>query len=401
MPARSMRSAAEKIGGAEGDRTPDLCIANAALSQLSYSPTSEGREFSGRVRLAPARRAHFVARPDAGCNHPGLPPEIQPVNEVAHLPPVLPLRDFPPLRRAALETLQLNLGYRCNQACAHCHVDAGPNRTEQMSTETAELALRFAREAGVKTLDLTGGAPELNPIFRPLVSAARAAGLVVIDRCNLSILEEPGQVDLADFLAGQGVRVVASLPCYGPDNVDLQRGKGVFEKSIRGLRRLNALGYGDSARGLVLDLVYNPLGPHLPPAQAALEATYRERLAQDYGIRFNHLLTLANVPIARFRHALERDGHYQSYLQMLQTAHRDENLPAVMCRSLLSVDWQGEVHDCDFNQMLGMPLGGGQRVHLADLKPAELGGRPIAVGPHCFACTAGSGSSCGGALSAI
>ena len=323
-----------------------------------------------------------------------------PVNEAVQLPTDPSLRAFPSLTRGTLETLQINLGYRCNQACAHCHVDAGPNRTEQMSAETAELALRFAREAGVKTLDLTGGAPELNPVFRPLVSAARAAGLAVIDRCNLSILEEPGQADLAAFLAAEGVRVVASLPCYGQENVDLQRGKGVFEKSIRGLRQLNGLGYGDPARGLVLDLVYNPLGAHLPPAQAALEATYRERLAEDFGVRFNHLLTLANVPIARFRHALERDDRYQSYLQMLQAAHRDENLPAVMCRSLLSVDWQGEVHDCDFNQMLKMPLGGGERVHLSALKVEDLKARPIAVGPHCFACTAGSGSSCGGALSA-
>lgn len=322
------------------------------------------------------------------------------MNEVAQLLRESSLQPFPSLTRGTLETLQMNLGYRCNQACAHCHVDAGPNRSEQMSAETAELALRFALQAGVGTLDLTGGAPELNPVFRPLVRAARAAGLAVIDRCNLSILEEPGQDDLAAFLAAEGVRVVASLPCYGPDNVDLQRGKGVFEKSIRGLRQLNALGYGDPSRGLVLDLVYNPLGAHLPPAQATLEATYRDRLGQDYGVRFNHLLTLANVPIARFRHALEREGRYEDYLHLLQSAHRDENLPMVMCRSLLSVDWQGEVHDCDFNQMLKMPLGGGGRVHLSALTPSDLANRPIAVGPHCFACTAGSGSSCGGALSA-
>ncbi len=311
---------------------------------------------------------------------------------------VAPLR-FPALRRGRLETLQLNLGYRCNQACAHCHVDAGPARTEAMSVETAALALGFARDAGVSTIDLTGGAPELNPVFRTLVAGARDAGIGVIDRCNLTILEEPGQHDLADFLAAHQVRVVASLPCYGPDNVDLQRGKGVFEKSIRGLRRLNALGYGAAGGDLVLDLVHNPLGAHLPPAQASLEATYKRELADAYGVHFNHLLTLANMPIARFRHALERDGKYDDYMALLAGNHRDENLGAVMCRSLLSVDWQGNVHDCDFNQMLGMPLGAAQApVPLSSLVPAALADRPIAVGLHCYGCTAGAGSSCGGAL---
>ncbi|MSQ67299.1 MAG: radical SAM/Cys-rich domain protein [Gammaproteobacteria bacterium] len=307
---------------------------------------------------------------------------------------------FPALQRAALTTLQVNLGYRCNQACHHCHVDAGPLRTEEMTAETASLALSFALAAGVSTLDITGGAPELNGCFRPLVRAARAAGLRVIDRCNLTILEEPGQADLANFLAQEQVHVVASLPCYGPENVDIQRGKGVFEKSIRALRTLNGLGYGIHENGLTLDLVYNPLGPSLPPPQASLEATYRTALAASYGVYFNRLLTLANMPIARFRHALERDGHYADYLHLLVANHREENLANVMCRSLLSVDWRGYVYDCDFNQMLGMPAGEtGAPRHLSSLLAGTLTGQPIAVGTHCFGCTAGHGSSCGGALS--
>jgi radical SAM/Cys-rich protein len=307
---------------------------------------------------------------------------------------------FPALTRGRLEILQLNLGYRCNQSCAHCHVEAGPLRTEAMSAEIAGLALQFAIASSVKTLDLTGGAPELNPVFRQLVRGARRAGIAVIDRCNLTILEEPGQTDLAQFLAAESCRVVASLPCYGPDNVEAQRGKGVFGASIRGIKALNALGYAAEGSGLVLDLVYNPVGAHLPPAQAALEATYRERLLADYGIRFNHLLTLANMPIARFRHALERDGRYVDYLKLLVDNHRAENLSAVMCRSLMSVDWQGYIYDCDFNQMLGLPLGGGSRVHLSALLANDGVGRPIAVDSHCYGCTAGNGSSCGGALSA-
>lgn len=308
---------------------------------------------------------------------------------------------FPALRRGRLTTLQVNLGYRCNQACTHCHVDAGPLRTEEMSRDTIELVLDYAARVRPATLDLTGGAPELNPHFRELVRRARALGLAVIDRCNLTILGEAGQETLAEFLAGQRVRVVASLPCYGPENVDAQRGHGVFARSIEGLRRLNALGYGEPGSGLELDLVYNPVGPHLPPAQAPLEAVYKSRLAADFGVRFNQLLTLANMPIARFRHALERDGRYENYLQLLVGAHRTENLDAVMCRSLLSVDWRGNVHDCDFNQMLGIPLAGRPgAVHLSALLDHDIEGEPIAVAAHCYGCTAGQGSSCGGALAA-
>ncbi len=315
--------------------------------------------------------------------------------------PVPALPAFPALRRGRLTTLQVNLGYRCNQACTHCHVDAGPLRTEEMSRETIELVLSCAAHARPTTLDLTGGAPELNPHFRELVQRARALGLAVIDRCNLTILGEQGQETLAGFLAAQRVRVVASLPCYGPENVDAQRGHGVFARSIEGLRRLNALGYGEPDSGLELDLVYNPVGPHLPPAQAPLEAVYKSRLAADFGVRFNQLLTLANMPIARFRHALERDGRYEDYLQLLVGAHRAENLDAVMCRSLISIDWRGYVYDCDFNQMLGMPFAGrASGVHLSSLIGRDIEGEDIAVAAHCYGCTAGQGSSCGGALAA-
>jgi radical SAM/Cys-rich protein len=307
---------------------------------------------------------------------------------------------FPALRRRRLETLQVNLGYRCNQSCLHCHVNAGPNRTEQMDGDTVDAVLAFLRASGAATLDLTGGAPELNPHFRRLTAAARALGAHVIDRCNLTILEEPGQADLADFLAAQRVEVVASLPCYLEENVDRQRGQGVFGRSLRALQRLNALGYGREGSGLVLSLVYNPQGPVLPPPQAQLEADYRRHLAERYGIVFTRLLTLANMPIQRFGSMLISQGRFNDYMALLQAAHREQNLDQVMCRSLLSIDWQGYAYDCDFNQMLELPLGaaGGARVHIKDLTTHGLEGAPIAVADHCYGCTAGQGSSCGGAL---
>ena len=309
--------------------------------------------------------------------------------------------DFPALTRTRLETLQVNLGYRCNQACAHCHVDAGPQRTEAMSAETVALVLDYAREAQPGVLDITGGAPELNPHFRDLVRAARGLGLEVIDRCNLTILEEPGQDDLAAFLAAHGVHVVASLPCYGPDNVDTQRGRGVFAKSMRALQTLNSLGYGASDSRLQLDLVYNPVGPHLPPPQQNLEATYKERLRADYEVVFNRLLTLANMPIARFRHTLEREHTFVGYMRLLRDNFAPSNLANVMCRTLLSVDWQGYVYDCDFNQMLGLPFGASvARTHLSALIGKSVDGRAIAVAELCFGCTAGQGSGCSGALHA-
>lgn len=314
--------------------------------------------------------------------------------------PLLQPTDFPALRRGRLETLQVNLGYLCNQSCLHCHVNAGPKRREIMDRETVDVVLEFAAASGVRTLDLTGGAPEMNPHFRYLVEAARAAGLQVMDRCNLTILEEPGHEDLAAFLAAHRVEVVASLPCYLEDNVDAQRGQGVFGRSIRGLRQLNAEGYGRPGSGLALNLVYNPQGPSLPPPQGELEAAYRRRLREAFGVEFNALYTLANMPINRFGSVLVSKGQFGGYMGTLKAAHRDENLAGVMCRSLISVDWQGYVYDCDFNQMLHLPLAAGAkpRVHLSELLGQDLEGRPIAVADHCYGCTAGQGSSCGGAL---
>jgi radical SAM/Cys-rich protein len=318
--------------------------------------------------------------------------------------PLLKVTDFPPLRRRSIDTLQVNLGYRCNQSCLHCHVNAGPNRTEQMDSETIDLVLEVMRARRLGTLDVTGGAPELNPHFRRLVDGARRLGATVIDRCNLTILEEPGHEDLADFLAQHRVQIVASLPCYSRDNVDRQRGDGVFDKSIRALLKLNALGYGAGGVDLTLDLVYNPQGPSLPPPQAGLEQDYKHLLAENFGVRFNQLLTITNQPIARFGSTLISKGQFREYMALLRSAHRPENLPGVMCRSLVSVDWQGDLHDCDFNQMLGMPLrADGRRfavLHLRDLLTRDLANNPIAVADHCYACTAGQGSSCGGALAA-
>jgi radical SAM/Cys-rich protein len=318
----------------------------------------------------------------------------------ATLPQLLE-RPFPAISRLGVDSLQANLGYRCNQRCAHCHVAAGPERTEVMGPEVIADVIRFLWARRVRRLDLTGGAPELNPGFRALVARARSLGVEVVDRCNLTILEEPGQEDLAAFLADHAVRVVASLPCYAEGNVDAQRGKGTYARSIRALRRLNALGYGTSG-ALGLDLVYNPTGPSLPPPQADLEARYRVELATRHGVTFDRLLTLANVPIARFGSALVSTGRLASYLDLLQGAHQEANLPGVMCRRTLSVDWEGFVYDCDFNQMLGLSLAarGAPRPRLRDLLQADLAGTPIRVGAHCYACTAGQGSSCDGALSA-
>ena len=314
--------------------------------------------------------------------------------------PLLADTDFPSISRLKLETLQVNLGYRCNQSCVHCHVNAGPNRAEMMTRATVGVVLEFLAASGVKAIDVTGGAPELNPHFRELVTSARRLGAHVMDRCNLTVLNEPGQEDLAEFLAASSVEIVASLPCYLEDNVDRQRGKGVFTGSIVGLKRLNALGYGKSGSPLELSLVYNPQGASLPPAQPALEEAYRAHLGANFGVEFTRLYTLANMPIQRFGSTLVSKGQFHSYMQLLRSSHRDENIGAVMCRTLLSVDWQGNVFDCDFNQMLGIPLAvpGRRRVKLTDLIGRDLAGNPIAVADHCYGCTAGQGSSCGGAL---
>ncbi|MFZ0409092.1 MAG: arsenosugar biosynthesis radical SAM (seleno)protein ArsS [Cyanobium sp.] len=321
---------------------------------------------------------------------------------------------FPAIRRGSLATLQVNLGYRCNQSCSHCHVGASPTRVEMMEPATLELIPRVLQARGIGCLDITGGAPELHPGFRALVQAGREAGATVIDRCNLTILSEPGQADLASFLAGQRVTVVASLPCYLRDNVDRQRGDGVFERSIAALRQLNGLGYGQAGSGLELYLVYNPQGPVLPPPQAALEADYRRVLASDYGVEFSGLYALANMPIQRFEAVLRATGQLDDYLELLRRQHRPANLEAVMCRQLISVDWRGHLHDCDFNQMLDLGLsrvdlgaaagsaGGlaaGDRAHLRDLLRLDPAGAAVRVADHCWGCTAGGGSSCGGSLS--
>lgn len=314
--------------------------------------------------------------------------------------PLLNTLDFPPLRRGALETLQVNLTYRCNQRCLHCHVNAGPTRTEAMSDELIELLCDVIDAHPVSTLDLTGGAPEMHPQFRTLVTRARAAGLKVIDRCNLTILSEPGHEDLAQFLADSGVAISASLPCYSRDNVDSQRGDGVFERSIAGLRQLNALGYGQPDSNLELNLVYNPQGPSLPPPQQALEADYKRHLQEDFGIQFNQLHTITNQPIARFGSTLVSRGQFNQYMQLLRDNFSADNLPGLMCRGTVSVDWRGYLYDCDFNQMLELPMPvlASDRPHLRDLLNADLPDHPIATRDHCFACAAGQGSSCGGVL---
>lgn len=313
--------------------------------------------------------------------------------------PLLEKISFPALRRGKLETLQVNVGYRCNQTCFHCHVNAGPNRTEEMTGDIADLVLEFLGRKKIATLDVTGGAPELNAHFRRLVTDAHATGVKVMDRCNLTVLEQTGQEDLPEFLASEKVEIVASMPCYLQDNVERQRGKGVFDASIRGLRRLNMLGYGRDP-SLVLNLVYNPQGPSLPPAQTSLEADYKRVLGECYGIEFNGLFVLANMPIQRFGATLITKGEFNNYIALLRDAHLDANLDGVMCRNLLSVDWRGYVYDCDFNQMLQLPMARGSisRVHLSDLLDDTIDGNPIRVAGHCYGCTAGQGSSCGGAL---
>ena len=314
--------------------------------------------------------------------------------------PLLLQSDFPALRRGKLETVQVNLGYLCNLSCVHCHVNAGPQRTELMDLETVDQVLALLAGSGARVLDLTGGAPELNPHFRYLVREARSLGIRVIDRSNLTVLFEPGQRDLAAFLAEQQVEITASLPCYLEANVEEQRGKGVYEDSIRAIRQLNALGYGDT---LPLNLVYNPQGPVLPPAQGELQEQYRQELGRRFDIRFNQLLTITNMPISRFGAVLLASDQYVNYMQLLRDNFSQANLATLMCRTLLSVDWRGYIYDCDFNQMLEMPLLASDRPrhHISELTPgAMFEGNPIVTGEHCYGCTAGQGSSCGGALEA-
>lgn len=302
------------------------------------------------------------------------------------------------LHRGEVEILQVNVGKVCNQTCSHCHVDAGPRRSEDMTPETARAAMALLdRFPHVHTVDITGGAPELNSNFRWMAEHARTRGLEVIDRCNLTVLFEPGQEDLADFLATNSIRIVASLPCYLEDNVDKQRGRGVYEKSIRALRLLNERGYGRGT-GLSLDLVYNPVGFGLPPAQGALEADYKRRLLEDWGIVFDSLITITNMPISRFEKFLRASGQYDAYLGKLADNYNPATVPALMCRNTLSISWDGFVYDCDFNQMLDMKLGGGEPLRVENLTPESFREHAILTGAHCYGCTAGAGSSCGGAL---
>jgi len=310
------------------------------------------------------------------------------------------MTDLPVIRRNHLDILQVNLGYQCNQRCIHCHVNASPERTEVMDRSTIDQVIAFLASSDLRQLDLTGGAPEMNPSFRHLVRSTRKMGFHVIDRCNLTILEASGMEGTDEFLADQGVEIIASMPCYLKENVDYQRGHGVFEVSIRVLRKLNQLGYGQKESGLSLNLVYNPMGPFLPPLQTLLEEDYRRELGERYGIVFNHLYTITNIPIHRFETLLISKGERLSYMKLLQEAYCQENLESVMCRKLVSVDYQGYVYDCDFNQALGLPLQmeGKSRIHLSELRGIDLTGVPIPLLEHCYGCTAGQGSSCTGVL---
>ncbi len=313
--------------------------------------------------------------------------------------PHLDKLNFPSIERKELSTLQINIGLKCNQQCVHCHVNSSPKRTEKMSPETLESVKSFLINKNIQTLDITGGAPELHPEFKNLVAYAKDNHIHVIDRCNLTILSEPGMEELAQFLAINEVEIVASLPCYEEENVDAQRGKGVFERSIAGLKELNDLGYGKSETNLILNLVYNPQGPALPPSQEELEKAYKKELSDRYGITFNQLFTLCNMPIQRFGSTLISNNKLNDYMTLLKQSYRDENLENVMCRHLISVDWQGNVYDCDFNQMLNLNLSDKvQHVHISELINADIEGDSIAVRDHCYGCTAGQGSSCSGAL---
>lgn len=304
------------------------------------------------------------------------------------------------LERRSIDVLQVNMGRYCNQACIHCHVEAGPARKEMMSRETVDAVLRFLGLSEIPVLDITGGAPELNPHFDYLVESAVGLGRRVMDRCNLTVIFEPGKDYLPEFFKRNRVEVVCSLPCYTEKAVDLQRGKGTFDASIRALQILNRLGYGDPRNGLILNLVYNPVGPHLPPPQQKLENDYRRVLNEEFGIVFNRLYCLSNMPITRYAMHLKLRGEYARYMELLESNFNPATLDQVMCRDLVSIGWDGSVYDCDFNQMLDLPLvhADGSRLNLASLDPEQLLNRSIQVGNHCYACTAGCGSSCGGAL---
>lgn len=335
-------------------------------------------------------------------NHPLAVPEAQRARlDAVPLPTfaaTLRARGLGPLRADGIAVLQVNLGKTCNQTCRHCHVDAGPDRRERMDRPTMEACLRAIRIARIPVLDITGGAPEMNPDFRWLVEQARELDCHVIDRCNLTILLAPGFDDLPEFLARNRVEVVASLPCYLAENTDRQRGEGVFDRSIEAIRRLNELGYGTEGTGLDLTLVYNPVKDSLPPDQGKLEAAYRSELGRRFGIQFTRLYTITNMPISRFLEDLVTQDRLESYLRRLLDAFNPLVVPGLMCRTTLSVGWDGRLHDCDFNQMLDLPLVEEHPRHIRDFDLDRLGGRPIMVGQHCYGCTAGSGSGCQGSV---
>lgn len=321
--------------------------------------------------------------------------------------PLLRETNFPSIERGTLTALQVNLGYLCNLSCTHCHVNAGPKRTELMTKENIDHVIEYLRQKELKILDVTGGAPEMNPHFRYLVTEARKLNVQVIDRCNLTVLLEPGYEEMAEFLAENNVVISASLPCYTEQNVAEQRGKGVFQQSISALQYLNILGYGKGNDDLPLHLVYNPNGTFLPPPQESLQQDYKRELQKDYGITFDELLTITNMPISRFGGMLLSKGLYTEYMQLLKDNFSAANLANVMCRSLISIDWQGFIYDCDFNQMLNWPTSYRQegvigsdkkRIHLSELFIGEELPSDIVIGEHCYACTAGQGSSCSGAL---
>lgn len=344
------------------------------------------------TRLSLLRQGHPLARPALQLqviNAPGGHPRFD--DHLAR-------SGLGELRADGIGVLQVSVGKVCNQTCRHCHVDAGPDRREAMTRETMQLCLDALEKGSIPTLDVTGGAPEMNPHFRWLAAEARKLGRRVIDRCNLTILLAPGFTDLPEFLAEHRVEVVASLPCYGPDNTDRQRGDGVFEKSIAALRRLNDLGYGKAGGDLSLSLVYNPLGPGLPPPQAKLETAYRKELAERFGIEFTRLYAITNMPISRFLDDLLQSGKYDAYMQKLIEAFNPAAVEGVMCRTTLSVNWDGTLSDCDFNQMLELPLVPGQPRHIRDFDATSLSARRVVTGQHCYGCTAGSGSSCQGAI---
>ena len=336
--------------------------------------------------------------------HNPLASSEQQLRVLANTPACRPFEDrlrqigLLPLQATGITVFQINVGKLCNQTCRHCHVDAGPDRGEQMTRETAELCMRAVANTDIPIVDITGGAPELNPNFRWLVEQARALDRHVMDRCNLSVLLLPSQADLADFLAQHKVEIIASLPYFRLSQTDAQRGEGVFEKSIRGLRTLNALGYGREDTGLVLNLVHNPVGAFLPPKQDALEAQFRRELQRQHGVTFNRLYTITNMPISRFLEFLIESGNYEGYMERLATAFNPAAASGVMCRYTLSVGWDGTLYDCDFNQMLDLPVSNGAPAHIRDFEPSRLHTRRIRVGNHCYGCTAGGGSSCGGAL---